>query len=458
MGNRNAIRALINGAITEENVAAYLGTYYDSAICLAITDILTQLAMAYEYDCYSEEKALVLDELVKMCSPDYSFLVEENLNRLLDIRKKLLKDAERLLLAGDAGDFYDDWAIRNTNEETGEAFDRDAAFSDLMSYVFEDKENNALIFDRMKETVKYLPVRMTKEKFFDYLKKGLAFCNTFEKADCLSLYYEMLTAVAKAPKQEYSSLEKDIYDEYIGAVKSGSKTVFEIRESIATKAGHYSDCQDVLSWLMKIVNRMIGMFIAKPYESYENIAFYKERISDICDFARIVKNGEQVPESTILNLFTGLEGSMERLFETVSMCRDAYAVVFEKNSKEFCKYVTDARIKGLKWMNILFSDSDFASLEDENQMAVISDMQSDMCDISNIDELFEEIKKMCLAQFEICDKEQKRLIISRILGTLPILFTKADEFQKYCREAFDTCSSDDILRESIKKITETQTY
>ena len=201
--------------------------------------------------------------------------------------------------------------IKTNSKYTDEDFTRE-----VMQYIFSE-EDNAVVNSRICEIISELPLRMTKNKFFELLDGGMSVYKDTDKITIDDFIYSVETsAMLKMPEnmEHYTELF-EIYNE-IKAIDYKNITEKEYRdtaEKLNFAADYIERATDIFMILQGLINKAYVMVIAAPYVDTED-----KEVKNSVDIIRNINenfyNDEFITlEEKITDNFIFLEGVPEKI-------------------------------------------------------------------------------------------------------------------------------------------------
>lgn len=436
---KKVIRDIRNGKDPEKNMvlfADYLCSlcYRFSNICLSMNYYVFQQVLN---DGLEDKELLKLTEDVNKviscgiigddASGDMVGLIEE-------VRSKIISTMKVLTSYTDIFSRYE-YVInrveyRFSEEDLPEQYTDENFTRKLMNYIVAD-EDSVVINSRISEVIAELPIRMTKSKFFERLNEGI---NVYKDTDKKSfedfLYMVRSCAMIELPdeKDDFFDDLKSIHNTLIH-MDYENITVEEyqsLKEKINYTAVFIGDTVNLYMMLQQIVNNVYAILITKPYvkDFGEEDNICKSIISSI--------NKDFEGESTVdEELFTGLEGMQEKVYEEYMSCEYVLDDIKERKSADM-----DADLKNqyeiLFKSEVLLSESLFVEFVGNT----IDDSAMD-------NKYFEQKKREFLEEveefFKTHNRAVNRAVMSVIISSLPIFFNNLEELQDYIYNSLDSC-------------------
>lgn len=308
--------------------------------------------------------------------------------------------------------------------------------NDLMHYILSDKDN-VVIHSKISEVVEQLPMRLSRSKFYDYIKEAFSLYHGAQKKTVDDFAYSLrTTATISTPDEfdtmfpdmkelldllseaDYESLDKAEYNRLSSAVKLGAEKM--------------TDCADAFVLLAQIVNDLYTIVLTDKaaFDDVEEVITAKAVISAVYnDFTAKVP----MIDEEVLDRFVLFEGRQERILMTISRCDYIIEQAGVDYKKELSEFGLADVYRALLFSVKLQSGSDFVQLvSDEGREAEAED--------SYVDKVCEELICDLDALFKKCSQLVKRAIMSTVLSQLPVFFNNTEEIQEYINISLMQCT------------------
>lgn len=431
-----ARKALQAGREQEKNLPVYLrglaGAYYKNAnynLAMQYTTFSSALAEhELSLDGEEEEYAQKLTELLSAyvlegITPQ---LAEEGLKKLLSLRAEFISRMQVLTAYTDKL-YLHEYVLKRlapAMEQTVEDIDSTAAVNELTAFLFQENQKEYLR-ENLSFLISELPIRMTKTKFFEWVKQTSA---AFKEADSEGLNRTFYMLYSAAGLQEPEGMER--FPEFVAALEYFDSLEYrsmteekyeEAKVMLETVTEHLTSASDSYCSMMEIINSMTSLFLMAPFVMPED-----EKTVDCCKKAmELALREEPATEEELTEVFTAFEGVPEQL-ETELLAEEGILAEFP---------VKDALIEAMM-QKVLYNRIQYAKQLHTTSLFV------------DPDETFaemvfeEEIEKFCNLLSEKLDDGQKamnRARMAQVLYHLPVPFTRSSDVQKYIMSAFENC-------------------
>lgn len=331
--------------------------------------------------------------------------------------------------------------IKTNSKYTDEDFTRE-----VMQYIFSE-EDNAVVNSRICEIISELPLRMTKNKFFELLDGGMSVYKDTDKITIDDFIYSVETsAMLKMPEnmEHYTELF-EIYNE-IKAIDYKNITEKEYRdtaEKLNFAADYIERATDIFMILQGLINKAYVMVIAAPYVDTED-----KEVKNFVDIIRNINenfyNDEFITlEEKITDNFIFLEGVPEKIQNIIQSAEYVLDDV-KKDKLDIVKNIMADKIYlGLFLCEKLLSDSLFINLSAEYN--IFEEKTVDKNDETDITEYLREKQDKLITELtEFFNSNQKivnKSVMSLVLSKLPVFFNNITEVQDYIYNSLNNCTN-----------------
>lgn len=331
--------------------------------------------------------------------------------------------------------------IKTNSKYTDEDFTRE-----VMQYIFSE-EDNAVVNSRICEIISELPLRMTKNKFFELLDGGMSVYKDTDKITIDDFIYSVETsAMLKMPEnmEHYTELF-EIYNE-IKAIDYKNITEKEYRdtaEKLNFAADYIERATDIFMILQGLINKAYVMVIAAPYVDTED-----KEVKNSVDIIRNINenfyNDEFITlEEKITDNFIFLEGVPEKIQNIIQSAEYVLDDV-KKDKLDIVKNIMADKIYlGLFLCEKLLSDSLFINLSAE--YSIFEEKTVDKNDETDITEYLREKQDKLITELtEFFNSNQKivnKSVMSLVLSKLPVFFNNITEVQDYIYNSLNNCTN-----------------
>ncbi len=308
--------------------------------------------------------------------------------------------------------------------------------NDLIHYILSDKDN-VVIHSKISEVVEQLPMRLSRNKFYEYLRDAFSLYHGAQKGTIDDFVYSLkTTAMLNVPDgfeemfpdtrellkvlegADYANLDKAGYDNLTGALTLAVEKM--------------TACADAFVLLAQLVNDLYTIVLTAPValvdaDDLDNATAIIKAIYEA------YKEGCIMVDDSVLERFIAFEGKQENILMTVSQSDFAIEYALENYSDELNAQGISQVYGSLDVVTKLQSGSNFVSLtKDDTKLEIPDDSYADDSCESLVNELD--------AAFKSLAQPLKRAVMSAVLAQLPVFFNNTEEIQSYINVSLMQCS------------------
>ncbi|MGN0154575.1 MAG: hypothetical protein ACI4A3_08990 [Lachnospiraceae bacterium] len=375
----------------------------------------------------------------------------ESIQKIHSIRETLTEKMTVLTAYTDALQIYEYVLNRVEYGITGETFavEESELAAKVFQYLFKDNDK-MVVNSKIQMVTGQLPIRMTKNRFYDYLTDTL---NIYNGSDTSSVddFVSMLksTALLELPKgygEDYPEvfhviqmLEEIDYKTLELAAYQG------IMEQFSVTTAHLTDLVSNHLLAMEIVNSLYAALLAMPYENNE-----EEGVTVCLSMLRglhdaFVSEGE-IPE-IVDDGFMEIEGLQEMLGEDIMQFESVLQDVRMECEDTISWIMADKIFNSLALISKLNSNSLFIDLDKEEG-------KTRPADGTYITAKRDELVGLLSVFFEKHPKEVNRAVMASLFSNMPVLFNSQQEIKEYIEYSLNHCSNQSELMACAKILEE----
>jgi hypothetical protein len=429
------------GRDKEKNIESYGKMYAAGRSSYCITGAALNGYTRWEENLSPDSK---MDSVVLRCIKEYAKLFNgeekdpefDPAEALNTLRNGIIRQME--VLTGYTDFFAIHEFILNRKETQNEimlsgeapAVDVDLLIGKLEKYIFSEKDK-AWVNSQIQLVLEQLPVRMTKQRFYDILSESL---NLYKGGE-LSVAKGFADAVRGIAGLTGEALkEDDCPEEGIRAVfarleeaKSRFRTVEyktisadevkALTDLVHEVAAEIESLSTDLMQLTEIINDLLALFLCFPIMDR---AYLDDRFEAALSILF-------APDENEDQLYL-LEGAQEEVNEGLYYL----GLSFDQVSKEMNPDV----VRNLEKAAYLTSGSTFV---DPEAMLALSENEQEMADESSLETVKNELITDFDGLFSGMEKELRRAVMARCFGYLPVFFNTKDEVTEYFRYTLEQC-------------------
>ncbi len=447
MINKKMINEINRGHNLEENLPVAMSELASTYQAYAGTQFVMHYFNVYEsivdgdvsFDAESVTMLKEINGIVKdtILSPFDAAKREKAISKIAAFRGDIIRKMKVLTYYTDVFSLYEYVLNRLELNYASEIEDIDSeeAANEVLNYIFSDQDNVG-INERIKEMLSQLPVRMTKNKFYDLLTDSLSIYEGAEKASVQDFLY-MIRSSAGLDKPEgldaefvelkelkkefeqtdYRDLEEDKFNslserlgEAIGIITKGTDSYYAIQE---------------------VINSLYAVLLNMPYASEKSL---KEMYALEDILQAIVANIEEesfesIPDE-LVHLFIKTEGKLEVFSENMISGEAVLDTVKESFTKDVEALMLQPLFECLKLSSSLLSSSLFVEQKDK-----VEGMADKAYLLETGNALIAEFQEALESQ----SKYLNRAMIAATLKELPVFFVNSEEVTNYVRNAIAGC-------------------
>ena len=323
------------------------------------------------------------------------------------------------------------------DEELDEEYYDNRLVADIMNYILSDRDS-VVMNGKIAEVVGQLPMRLTRQKFFELVKDAVGLYNGQDKSSLKDFVYmlETISGIYEPEgfKDKFADLN-EIYDKLTMAnYKEMSREEFaKAQDSLQYAVSFLTRASDLYVQLMEIINDTLIILLSKPYAFGDS-----EEQGNCLAVIKSVMNQEggnlDDLDEDITDKFISFEGKQERIYSQISS-NDYLIDEMERSfAEELDKFELTKAADGLKKIAKLASGSYFVSLDNADIEGTVSE--------SDAEEAFAKYHDTMAKVFAENKKDYNRAVMSAVLASLPVFFNNLDEIQNYVRTSLEQCSEE----------------
>lgn len=319
-------------------------------------------------------------------------------------------------------------------------FDDEEFAREILRFIF-DTEDNMIINEKIKDIIGQLPIRLTKQKYYELLKGSI---QAYLGADVSSLesYLYMLKTSAMLYQEDgmeslypalwekktilsqmnYKDMTKEAYEKALSIIQAATLTL-EIESTI-----YYS--------LQEIINEVYAMLLCSPYAGMvsDNDVVEDATSSVISQINEYFINHEKIdlPEE-LMEKFNHMEGIQEELSFDIATLEDALYEV-NINHKSLAESLMLNQV-----LNILLRSKDLLS----NSLFIDLDMvamNEEVVDEEKVEQEVKALEEALMALFNTHDRMIGRAVMANTINKMPVFFINHKEVMDYVLYSLERCS------------------
>lgn len=452
---KNICREIMNDQNPGENIPAFLEMaaekYYNAAtVRLALNYFNFYETSRDDYNSWSSQFLADLERFNKLLPDIFS---DNNLSagyknyikEVSEIRNCVLSRNNSLNAYASLFENYE-YALNRVEyrfKKMGKLDDDETIAGTIINFIF-DTDNDVVINERIKDVIGQLPIRITKQKYFEYVKKG--FDEIIKETE--ESFYTVMNMVRRSAMLDFPEDGKDLYPElwdkksclekldFINITKEEYKAATEVISQAVTLLKTESF---VYYELLDLINSLYTILICAPYKGEKtlqerkqeeaafyiingiNRAFFRDKHDDDMDIT------EEVIEK-----FKLLENAYEETAEfELSDIEDALLHI-NRYHKDAAENLAEKNL----FITLLFS-KDLLSGNTLLDSGVNTAGSADKERFNNeVDKLIKDLTD----KFQKCDRMLIRAIMANTINKMPVFFDNISEIIDYVHYSLNNCS------------------
>ncbi len=447
--NKKIMKDILQGVDLEMNLPAYANAYisatYQYSLIHLVLNYYTIKEIQDDTNGISKDMYLstVVDKLhtllfqtilEKNMSADYEVLVQE----IHNLRDEMTKKMTILTAYTDALQIYEYVLNRieyTMKEETFPVEETELA-AKVFQYLFHDNDK-MVVNSKIQMVTGQLPIRMTKNRFFDYLTDTLNIYNGSDK----SSVDDFVTMLKSTALLELPEGFDDAYPAIVGVIKVLQSTDFKkvdldaynaVMEQFAFTTDYLTELVSNYLLVMEIINDLYAALLALPYEKNDNAVTMvcADMLKGLHD--AFISEGE-IPE-VVDEGFMQIEGLQEELGEDILQYESILTEVMTEHKDTISWIMSDKIFNSLSLISKLMSNSLFIDLEKDVEAEGPADMDY-------ITAKRDELVGLLSEFFGSHPKEVNRAVMAALFSNMPVLFNSQQEVKDYIEYSLNHCSN-----------------
>ncbi len=323
----------------------------------------------------------------------------------------------------------------------------------ITEYILSDRDN-AVVHTKISEIVGQLPLRMTRQRYFEIVKESFSLYLGEEKGNLEELVYMLRTCGALMPPEETEGEWTDLYAVYTSMKQADFQNITEteckkLQDQLIFAADYIERMSNLYIIMQEVVNDVYIILLSMPYALTETgetencrsvIHYVLERVE-----SRKADAFEDENLDEIMDSFEKLEGKQERLYELFS--ENDYLLDSMDDLEDMMKSImVDKLYLSLKQMAKLSSSSMFIELHEERNREPVDEV----CLEQAVSKFMEEME----TSFKENPKVVNRARMASTLQSLPAFFRNMEECREYLEQSLMNCSDEREKLASVELIQE----
>lgn len=329
--------------------------------------------------------------------------------------------------------------------------------NDLIHYIFSEKDN-VVVNSKIAELVGQLPMRLSRDRFFSYLREAFSLYHGAQKGSIDDFDYLIrstaMLSVSKKQEESKAIYEHD-FDEYKKImdilVKVDYKTIDatmygKLDKELKLGIKKINNLSDNMVLLAQLINDLYTTVLMEEYSigSTTQTVLAKEIIESInnqCfrsqDGALSNNDSSYNHESfeEIADKFVAFEGVQENILSIIGKNEYVLDDAWDMYKDKLAVFGVKELFQSLKIVTKLQSGSDFVVLDSDASYYEIPDN-------SYADTVCERLIDDMQKAFKSLGQPVKRAVMAAVFSQLPVLFNNTDEIQNYINMSLIQCTDE----------------
>lgn len=369
-------------------------------------------------------------------------LREETLKRLMELRKSVMDTMEIVTAYVDRflvlEHVLNRVEFRFSDEPFDEAYYDDGLIRDIMNFILSDRDS-VVMNSRIADIVGQIPLRFTKNKFFELVKDAFMLYRGQETKGIKDFVYMLDTVSGIYEPEGFAERFADLYEIWRKLSELNYKEItkedFDKAEQELLYATSYlTKTSDLYVQMMELINDMTVILLSAPFAFHDQ----KEIVNSAAIIRSVMEQQDNVSDSEeelsdITDRFIFFEGKQEKLYGQIS----ANDYVIDEIEKSFGQELRENQLTDvfgdLKKIAKLSSGSNFVSLEeDADDQSIVTEEQADA--------LFLAYREKMTQRFAGSSQIVNRAVMSAVLSSLPVFFNNVNEIMTFVQTSLEQCS------------------
>ncbi|MBQ8147350.1 MAG: hypothetical protein IJ040_01010 [Lachnospiraceae bacterium] len=448
---RLIIKQLGNKQNVEENLPKYASfmssTYYEYSLIQLAMNLYTLQERTQETvsaDSYVEEALNAIQKFTGMYVLDKKYENrEDDRKRIHEIRNRITAKMRILTSYTDALQIYE--YILNRLEYSFEIVDEDVdveAYSKrVFQYLF--KENDKMVINsKIQMVVSQLPVRITKNRFYDILNESL---KIYTGAECSSVddFAETIRACSGLYKPEgfeteypklYNALQSLETLDYMNLTREDWQANMDLLNDMAA---YIENIVTDYLLLEDIVNEVYAVMTASVYVADETPEMgYASKVLE-CVLEAMAND---TPISEVAeDCFFALEGAPEALSEKLMQGEGLLFDVWSAHQDKLKELSLTEQYADLNLISKLLCNSIFIDLKPDS-------LEPEIADSIYVNQVRDKLIEEFSQSFATHGKLVNRARMAMVLGNVPVFFNSQQEISDYLSYSLEHCNNNSELK------------
>lgn len=458
---KKLVSDISRGVETEKNIREYAkllsGQYNFYSTVKVCMNYYTMKEIVFE----SEDKNTDVCRYFKLVSDmleryiiDRNAVDDEVLEKIRQLRDNVEFKMKNLTAYTDGYEIYE--YILNRVEagikDELEAVDIDELSEHMFRYVFSENDT-VVVNSKLQLLMSQLPVRMTKNKFYDVVSNTLSIYKGGE-TNSVDDFADMLrTAVLIKKPKGFETEYPYLYHVYCDLAQADYKKLDlesfnKLDEELAQAAAIINNEVSAYVLLQEIINDVYAMLLTVDSSYDDNMAAggYKAAVGILSECMKL-DDMEELPES-LMTQFMSIEGVQETCYENIMILEAVFDDIKNGRADVIKNAGLEQEYDRMSIVEKLLSTSLFVDLDKNIEVPGV------VADNDYIMKLREELTAEFAELFAGNDRMVNRSIMCKILSSMPIFLNSREEIKNYFDYVLGNCKDDSELTACSRLIRE----
>lgn len=306
----------------------------------------------------------------------------------------------------------------------------------VIQFIFEDNDS-VVINEKIKSIYGQLPVRMTKNRFYNYCDEALYQIKGVSKQSMENYVKTLKDVYYPEGVDEFGKYFEHIYEPLL-KFKEADASLEELKELESS----IENTMDVLLALARITNNWIGFLSVLQDGSVSQNA------SRLSHFAKLIKsfenNNEDKMNEETMELYREIEGIIEGLSPEVSKIEGLIDTLLLSYQDMLDSNDLLQRAKNLQMMRALTSSSYFGDLDENIEVS----QQEEMVDVLFLSQMQKQLTSYFDEVIKKEERKKQRARMATVFSNINVIHKKPQEVYQFI---LDAISSVDVSEKAVAK-------
>lgn len=405
---------------------------------------------------FEEEEALKeFNQLLKeyFLAGEAGSKTEEGIAKLNALRSSCIKRMQVLTAYTDIFQVYE-YVLNRVEyrfKDAGEELSKEEFANKALAYIF-DTQDNVVVNGKIKEVLGQLPIRMTKQKYFELLKSSISLYKDGDMSSLESFLYMIKTCSMLYDTEEMKDYPylMNLRKEFAGEnYKEITKERYEaLTKLLEISASYINTRVDFYFGLQECINNLYVMLLSSPYiymEGGYKLENLKEEMKYLVlpqemdklreiigDVNKQFLTGEFLPfGEEVEEKMSYTEGKQEMLIEEVSKLEAYLPEIKGRYQSLLNSLMLGPVFNSVLLSEKLLSSSLFIDLEKMDS----KEKADEAYIIKTQDEVIGELSRL----FAENERAVTRAVMANTLSKLPVFFQNQAEIKDYIENSLEQC-------------------